>query len=91
MGKRARTYKTHGKMSRVRAVPIREVEAGKRPAAEAPAFLRDVITAGPSPLPRCPSCQRRMKARTSGKGSKRGQRFYGCTGYPKCRETLPIV
>jgi len=39
--------------------------------------------------PRCPQCGRPMLQRTARNGSKTGQRFWGCSGYPDCKGTLP--
>ena len=40
--------------------------------------------------PRCPSCDSIMLLRTAKRGSLAGQRFWGCSTYPKCRGTRPI-
>jgi hypothetical protein len=40
-------------------------------------------------VPLCPKCGVPMVVRTTGRGERRGERFYGCPNYPKCRETLP--
>jgi hypothetical protein len=37
-------------------------------------------------LPQCPECGKPMKQRTSTKGP-----FWGCTGYPACKGTQPII
>jgi hypothetical protein len=39
----------------------------------------------------CPKCERLMVERVAGKGPNPGQRFWGCTGYPKCRFTMPFA
>jgi restriction system protein len=36
---------------------------------------------------RCPRCERQMVQRTS---SKDGSRFWGCSGYPRCRYTMNV-
>jgi hypothetical protein len=36
----------------------------------------------------CPKCERLMVERVAGKGPNAGQRFWGCSGYPKCRFIL---
>ena len=41
--------------------------------------------------PACPVCGRPMAQRTARKGAKAGQRFWGCSGYPECKGTLPVV
>lgn len=33
---------------------------------------------------------RAMLLRTARKGLKTGQQFWGCSGYPDCRETRPL-
>ena len=42
--------------------------------------------AGP---PRCPQCGAKMVLRTAQKGEFKGQQFYGCSNFPKCRAVLP--
>ena len=39
--------------------------------------------------PTCPLCGQSMRLRTARKGPKAGQSFWGCSGYPACRGTLP--
>lgn len=38
---------------------------------------------------RCPKCERDMLLRTASKGRGAGKQFWGCSGYPACRFTLP--
>lgn len=38
--------------------------------------------------PICPKCETPMVIRTAKKGDQRGQKFWGCSNYPKCREIL---
>lgn len=38
----------------------------------------------------CPKCEREMVVRTAGKGKGVGQKFWGCSGYPKCHYTMPV-
>jgi ssDNA-binding Zn-finger/Zn-ribbon topoisomerase 1 len=40
--------------------------------------------------PVCSACGKPMRRRTAGKGPRAGQAFWGCSGYPDCRETLEI-
>ena len=40
--------------------------------------------------PRCPKCGAPMVLRTAQRGAHQGQRFYGCSNYPSCREVIPI-
>jgi HJR/Mrr/RecB family endonuclease len=39
----------------------------------------------------CPQCDSRMILRTVEKGSRKGDRFWGCSQYPKCEGSLPHV
>ena len=38
----------------------------------------------------CPDCGAEMVIRTAGKGRNVGNRFYGCTNYPKCKGTRSL-
>jgi four helix bundle suffix protein len=38
----------------------------------------------------CPACAKPMVLRTARKGHKAGSRFWGCSGYPECKATLPV-
>lgn len=44
----------------------------------------------PSDKPSCPVCGQPMLQRTARKGSKTGQPFWGCSGYPDCKGTLAV-
>ncbi|MBU4349933.1 topoisomerase DNA-binding C4 zinc finger domain-containing protein [bacterium] len=39
---------------------------------------------------RCPKCGSPMILRIAKRGSNTGGKFYGCSNYPRCKETLPI-
>ncbi len=39
--------------------------------------------------PACPKCGKPMLQRTARQGPKTGQAFWGCSGYPDCKGTLP--
>lgn len=41
-----------------------------------------------SSIPVCPKCGVPMLQRTASKGANKGQRFWGCQNYPKCREVI---
>jgi len=43
-----------------------------------------------SGVPHCPQCGQPMLRRTAHQGPKSGQPFWGCSGYPDCRGTLPL-
>lgn len=38
----------------------------------------------------CPTCGADMIQRVAGRGPNAGQRFWGCSRFPKCRGTLPV-
>lgn len=38
-------------------------------------------------VPICPKCRVAMVQRTASRGPNKGQAFFGCVNYPKCRET----
>ena len=40
--------------------------------------------------PTCPSCNTPMVLREARRGAYAGQKFWGCTNYPKCRGTRPL-
>ena len=40
--------------------------------------------------PECPLCGSPMRKRTARKGPRMGLDFWGCSGYPECKATLPI-
>ncbi|EKP0279777.1 topoisomerase DNA-binding C4 zinc finger domain-containing protein [Aeromonas bestiarum] len=46
------------------------------------------LNAGPAPV--CPKCGTTMVLRTSKRGDTKGNLFWGCPGYPKCRSLIPI-
>jgi len=41
--------------------------------------------------PSCPQCGKPMRQRTARTGRGNGRPFWGCTGYPACRGTLPVA
>jgi len=40
--------------------------------------------------PSCPVCGKPLVLRTARKGSRAGSHFWGCSGYPACKGTLPL-
>ena len=40
--------------------------------------------------PSCSVCGKAMVLRTARKGAKAGSQFWGCSGYPECKATLPV-
>jgi four helix bundle suffix protein len=41
-------------------------------------------------IPACPRCRKPMVLRTAKQGQRAGQDFWGCSGYPDCRQTVPV-
>jgi len=39
---------------------------------------------------KCPKCGSPMILRTAKRGPNAGKKFYGCSRYPKCKETIPV-
>ena len=54
-----------------------------------PAVARPAPAAGASGSPTCERCGGQMQLRTAKQGQHAGERFWGCTNYPRCRHTLP--
>lgn len=40
--------------------------------------------------PTCAACGKAMVLRMARKGAKAGSQFWGCSGYPECKATLPV-
>jgi hypothetical protein len=40
---------------------------------------------------KCPDCGRSMRLRTARKGPNAGKSFWGCSGFPNCKGTLPVA
>ncbi len=50
------------------------------------AHVRDIVANKENrPNPICPKCGRRMVLRESKRGKNIGKKFWGCSGFPKCR------
>jgi four helix bundle suffix protein len=43
-----------------------------------------------SAAPDCPLCNKPMRRRTARQGRNAGREFWGCSGFPDCKGTLPI-
>ena len=41
--------------------------------------------------PTCPNCNQKMVSRTATKGKSAGSSFWGCTNYPRCKQTFKMV
>lgn len=64
-------------------VRLADLGTSERPQAQ-PAVAK---RSGP---PSCPNCGVPMVSRTSQRGDRAGQRFWGCANYPQCREIVDI-
>ncbi len=52
----------------------------------------DLPSARPKPAaPTCTRCGHPMVLRTARQGTQAGKQFWGCSGYPTCKATLPIT
>ena len=51
---------------------------------------RKPVRANKANSPPCSLCGQVMVQRTARKGPKAGQSFWGCSGYPDCKGTLPV-
>lgn len=50
--------------------------------------LKDELFTGDYKTPTCPACDTKMVLRTSSKGKNKGEQFWGCSSFPKCRQML---
>jgi hypothetical protein len=69
-----------------KASPNASVSPASNASVQPPANERKVISA-----PLCPKCGIPMVLRTASQGDHKGQQFYGCQNYPRCREVMPIT
>jgi hypothetical protein len=60
---------------------------GKKPDANELLDAGDVRSSGED----CPTCGSAMKVRIARRGGSSGERFYGCSKFPKCRGTRPYA
>jgi hypothetical protein len=52
-----------------------------------PAAAASLPERNPGATPVCPKCAVPMILRTVTKGARQGETFFGCTNYPRCRQT----
>jgi restriction system protein len=60
------------------------------PTAPKPAPVGESTPRQPAAAPTCPTCGKPMVRRTARRGAQAGKAFWGCSGFPKCRTTMPI-
>ena len=53
--------------------------------------LLQFATSGEYTTPSCPSCDTKMIQRTAKKGKSAGSVFWGCTTYPRCKQTFKMT
>ncbi len=56
-----------------------------------PSAAAAAVTAAPAASTACPLCGSSMTQRTARRGSRAGTVFLGCTTFPSCRGTRPLV
>lgn len=72
------------------AAPIRSLPT------DAPPPQRPISSTATHPVshrqhPSCPRCGNTMVLRTANRGENRGNQFWGCSGYPGCREIVQLA
>ena len=73
---------------RVKVTPVSEEPEGDTPTEAAPEEPE-----GDTPTeaaPNCPRCNEIMVLRTAKKGANKGNSFWGCSTFPKCRSMKPV-
>lgn len=68
---------------------IRSVQSSLPPGQAHPSATA-VSVPNPKSSPVCSACGSPMILRTAKRGSNAGSQFWGCSGYPRCRTTLPV-
>lgn len=81
-------------------LPVQREYNSRELAAQIGPLVQDKIdsTAPPQPeltkqidsVPTCPKCGIPMVLRTVAQGERKGNQFYGCKNYPRCREMKPV-
>jgi len=74
----------------ISALPHKQAQQPRQePMVTAPATARPVSPTPPAAAT-CPQCGSPMVSRTARQGQAQGQRFLGCSRFPKCRQTLSL-
>jgi len=76
--------------TRLRAL-IKQAAGTPQPGAAMPAVSAPGVVAPAATAPTCPVCAKAMILRTAKRGANAGREFWGCSGYPSCKGTRPIV
>lgn len=96
-GRLAANWQTH--KQHVAQLKARHCEVPRLPlSVAAMPVVNQVVNAAPTITesltqanPLCPRCGNPMVLRTAKRGDNRGNRFWGCSGYPKCREIKTLL
>ena len=70
---------------------IADVQRSGRPQPKTESKAKAIEPATIPIAPKCPQCGVTMVQRTAKRGANAGQSFWGCTEYPDCRGTRPMV
>jgi predicted RNA-binding Zn-ribbon protein involved in translation (DUF1610 family) len=55
-----------------------------------PSMKSQTASPGQETIPKCPKCGAEMVLRTAAKGPHKGEQFYGCSAFPKCRGVVLV-
>ena len=83
------TYHTEDVASRI--APYLPSPDGSQPSSSAPQAVVSPVGVKSGTAPLCPTCGIPMVLRTASRGGSRGEQFYGCTNYPRCRSVIPVA
>gem|GEM_PF-2390846 len=70
------------------ATPAMTTASASTLASQPSVQIPDPVTTTSPPL--CPACGVAMVLRTARHGERQGERFYGCTNFPRCRQTRHV-
>lgn len=82
----ARAYDVGQISQRVTDAMRTKVDVAQEPIRQKPPQTEPLASKEPT----CPDCGKLMKLRTARQGANRGNKFWGCSGYPQCRTILPV-
>jgi restriction system protein len=73
----------------IRSAQQPTINTAKKTHADSPSFNGASLGAAKKPI--CPKCNTQMIKRTAKRGDNAGQLFWGCSSFPKCRETKHLL
>lgn len=71
------------------SVTVPSYSSGYRSPSPTPTFGPSTPPSAPTARVICPRCGNPMTIKTARKGRRRGNQFYGCVNFPRCRGTRP--